>query len=75
MSLKTLKSILSAALVAALAAACAGPKDVEVGPYTVSGIEKLYPGHYHGDNSSNGLNRVVTDFGVNIRYNDPDALR
>jgi len=67
-----------------------------------NGIEKLYPGHYHGDNpetlqrvldekkmseevlsgkrkgtpdSANGLNRVVTDFGVNIRYNDPDALK
>ena len=67
-----------------------------------NGIEKLYPGHYHGDNpetlqrvldekkmseevlsgkrkgtpdSSNGLNCVVTDFGVNIRYNDPEALK
>ena len=68
-----------------------------------NGIDKLYPGHYHGDNletlqrvldertmsrevlsgkrkgaedhSNGNLNRVVTDFGVNIRYNDPDALR
>ena len=67
-----------------------------------NGIEKLYPGHYHGDNpetlqrvldekkmseevlsgkrkgtpdNSNGLNRVVTDYGVNIRYNDPAALK
>ena len=27
------------------------------------------------DHSNGNLNRVVTDFGVNIRYNDPDALR
>ena len=67
-----------------------------------NGIEKLYPGHYHGDNletlqrvldekkvseevlagkrkgspdNSNGLNRVVTDYGFNIRYNDPEALK
>ena len=67
-----------------------------------NGIEKLYPGHYHGDNpetlqrvldekkvseevlsgkrkgspdNSNGLNRVVTDYGFNIRYNDPAALK
>ena len=68
-----------------------------------NGIEKLYPGHYHGDNpetlqrvldekkmaqevlsgnrkgvedhSNGNLNRVVTDFGVNIRYNDPEALK
>ena len=68
-----------------------------------NGIDKLYPGHYHGDNpetlqrvldekkmaqevlsgkrkgvedhSNGNLNRVVTDFGVNIRYNDPDALK
>ena len=25
--------------------------------------------------SANGLNRSVTDFGVTIRYNDPDALK
>ena len=67
-----------------------------------NGIEKLYPGHYHGDNpetlqrvldekkmsqevlsrkrkgtpdSANGLNRSITDYGVTIRYNDPDALK
>ena len=67
-----------------------------------NGIEKLYPGHYHGDNpetlqrvkdeltlsrevlsgkrkgeagEANGLNRFVRDFGVTIRYNDPEALR
>ncbi|MBP5626105.1 MAG: MBL fold metallo-hydrolase [Bacteroidales bacterium] len=68
-----------------------------------NGIEKLYPGHYHGDNpetlqrvkdeltlsrevlsgkrkgvvdeGGNGLNRYVHDFGVTIRYNDPEALR
>ena len=67
-----------------------------------NGIEKLYPGHYHGDNpetlqrvkdeltltrdvlsgrrkgvveEANGLNRYVRDFGVTIRYYDPDALR
>ena len=67
-----------------------------------NGIEKLYPGHYHGDNpetlqrvkdeltlsrdvlsgkrkgeveEANGLNRYVRDFGVTIRYNDPEALR
>ena len=67
-----------------------------------NGIEKLYPGHYHGDNpetvqrlldekkmsqdaisgkrrgvpdsSSNGLNRDLYDYGVHIRYNDPDAF-
>ena len=68
-----------------------------------NGIEKLYPGHYHGDNpetvqrlldekkmsqdaisgkrrgvpdsSSNGLNRDLYDYGVHIRYNDPDAFK
>ncbi len=67
-----------------------------------NGIEKLYPGHYHGDNpetlqrvkdeltlsrevlsgkrkgeagEANGLNRFVRDFGVTIRYNNPEALR
>ena len=67
-----------------------------------NGIEKLYPGHYHGDNpetlqrvldekkmsqevlsrkrkgtpdSANGLNRSITDYGVTIRYNDPEALK
>ena len=68
-----------------------------------NGIEKLYPGHYHGDNpetlqrvldekkmaqevlsgkrkgtpdASNGsLNSYVHDYGVYIRYNDPDALK
>ena len=68
-----------------------------------NGIEKLYPGHYHGDNpetvqrlldekkmsqdaisgkrrgvpdsSSNGLNRDLFDYGVHIRYNDPDAFK
>ena len=67
-----------------------------------NGIEKLYPGHYHGDNpetlqrvkdeltlsrdvlsgkrkgeveEANGLNRYVRDFGVTIRYSDPEALR
>lgn len=66
------------------------------------GIEKLYPGHYHGDNpetlqrvldekkmseevlsgkrkgtpdTASGLNRSITDFGVTIRYNDPQALQ
>ena len=67
-----------------------------------NGIDKLYPGHYSGDNpetlqrvldektmaqevlsgkrkgnpdSANGLNRSVSDFGVTIRYSDPDALK
>ena len=67
-----------------------------------NGIEKLYPGHYHGDNpetlqrilderkmaqevlsgklkgtpdNANGLNRDLFDYGVHIRYNDPDALK
>ena len=67
-----------------------------------NGIEKLYPGHYHGDNpetlqrvqdelkmsrevmsgkrkgvpdSANGLNRDLFDYGVHIRYNDPQALQ
>ena len=69
-----------------------------------NGIEKLYPGHYHGDNpetlqrvldekrmsqevlngkrkgtkdpsATNGLNSYLLDYGVYIRYNDPEALR
>ena len=69
-----------------------------------NGIQKLYPGHYHGDNpetlqrvlderrmseevlsgkrkgtkdpsAGNGLNSYVNDFGVTIRYNDPQALQ
>ena len=68
-----------------------------------NGIEKLYPGHYHGDNpetiqrlldekkmsqellsgkrkgvaaeSGNGLDHYIYDYGVYIRYHDPDALR
>ena len=69
-----------------------------------NGIDKLYPGHYHGDNpetlqrvlderrmseevlsgkrkgtkdpsAGNGLNSYVNDFGVTIRYNDPQALQ
>ena len=67
-----------------------------------NGIEKLYPGHYHGDNpetlqrvldekkmaqevlsgkrkgtpaNGNGLNSYVYDYGVYIRYNDPEALK
>ena len=67
-----------------------------------NGIEKLYPGHYHGDNpetlqrvldekkmseevlsgkrkgtpdNANGLNRSIYDYGVYIRYNDPEALK
>ena len=67
-----------------------------------NGIDKLYPGHYHGDNpetlqrvlderkmslevlsgkrkgtpaNANGLNSYIYDYGVYIRYNDPDALR
>ena len=67
-----------------------------------NGIEKLYPGHYHGDNPetlqrvldekkmseevlagkrkgveerANGLNRYINDFGVTIRYREPDALK
>ena len=69
-----------------------------------NGIEKLYPGHYHGDNpetlqrvldekrmseevlsgrrkgtkdpsASNGLNSYIYDYGVYIRYNDPQALQ
>jgi glyoxylase-like metal-dependent hydrolase (beta-lactamase superfamily II) len=69
-----------------------------------NGIEKLYPGHYHGDNpetlqrvldekkmseellsgkrkgtpdpsGGNGLNSYVHDYGVYIRYNDPQALQ
>ena len=42
----------AAALAAVLLAACGGPKDVEVGPYTVSVIEKdVY--HIQDFNSSN----------------------
>ena len=69
-----------------------------------NGIEKLYPGHYHGDNpetlqrvldekkmseevlkgkrkgtkdpsATNGLNSYLLDYGVYIRYNDPEALK
>ena len=69
-----------------------------------NGIEKLYPGHYHGDNpetlqrvldekkmseevlsgkrkgikdpsAGNGLNSYLYDYGVYIRYNDPQALQ
>jgi len=69
-----------------------------------NGIEKLYPGHYHGDNletlqrvldekkmseevlsgkrkgtpdpsGGNGLNSYLYDYGVYIRYNDPQALQ
>ncbi|MBR6858732.1 MAG: MBL fold metallo-hydrolase [Bacteroidales bacterium] len=67
-----------------------------------NGIEKLYPGHYHGDNpetlqrvlderkmseevlsgkrkgtpdTANGLNRSIYDYGVHIRYNEPQALQ
>ena len=69
-----------------------------------NGIDKLYPGHYHGDNpetlqrvldekkmseellsgkrkgtpdpsGGNGLNSYVHDYGVYIRYNDPQALQ
>ena len=69
-----------------------------------NGIEKLYPGHYHGDNpetlqrvldekkmseevlkgkrkgtqdpsAGNGLNSYLYDYGVYIRYNDPEALQ
>ena len=67
------------------------------------GIEKMYPGHYHGNNPETlqrvkdlntmseevlagkrvgkseggmlGLNTVVTDYGVNIRYRYPDAVK
>lgn len=67
------------------------------------GIEKMYPGHYHGDNPETlqrvkdlnkmaeevlagtrtgkseggmlGLNTVVTDYGVNIRYKSPNAIK
>ncbi len=68
------------------------------------GIEKLYPGHYHGDNpetlqrisdlkrisqemldgsrrgepdsgGSMGLNSFVHDFGVTVRYRDPEGLK
>ena len=67
-----------------------------------NGIEKLYPGHYHGDNPetlqrvldekkmsqealsgkrkgvaemSNGLNSYIYDYGVYIRYRDPEAFK
>ena len=68
-----------------------------------NGIDKLYPGHYHGDNPETlqrvlderkmalevlsgkrkgqvnegnpQLNRFVYDYGVYIRYKDPDALK
>ena len=67
-----------------------------------NGIEKLYPGHYHGDNpetlqrvldekkmseevisgkrkgtpaNANGLNSYIYDYGVYIRYRDPEALK
>lgn len=116
------KSILAASFLAAAAllAAC-GPKDVEVGPYTVSVIEKdvyhiqdcnksnpageafdaegnkthfnncsdiyllnerkmaqeVLSGKRKGtpDSSNGNLNRYVSDYGVTIRYNDPEAFK
>ena len=67
-----------------------------------NGIDKLYPGHYGGNNvetlqrvldekkmseellsgkrkgtpeGANGLNSYIRDYGVTIRYTDPDALK
>ena len=91
--------LLFAGTLRGLAATCSRTIDY----MSKNGIEKLYPGHYPGDNpetlqrliderkmaqevlsgrrkgtpdSSNGnLNRYVRDYGVTIRYNDPDAFK
>ena len=81
----------------------AGTIDRTLNFMKASGIDILYPGHYHGDNpetvqrlqdekkmvlevlsgkrkgiaddSGNGLDHYIHDYGVYIRYNEADALR
>ena len=59
----------AAALAAVLLAACGGPKDVEVGPYTVSVIEKdVY--HIQDFNSSNPAGETFDAEGKQTHFNN-----
>ena len=59
----------AAALAAVLLAACVGPKDVEVGPYTVSVIEKdVY--HIQDFNSSNPAGETFDADGKQTHFNN-----
>ena len=59
----------AAALAAVLFAACGGPKDVEVGPYTVSVIEKdVY--HIQDFNSSNPAGETFDADGKQTHFNN-----
>lgn len=63
------RSILFSAAAALLLAACAGPKDVEVGPYTVSVIEKNV-WHIQDFNRSNPAGEAFDEGGNKTHFNN-----
>ena len=65
----TILKIYASALAAVLFVACAGPKDVEVGPYTVSVIEKnVY--HIQDYNSANPAGETFDEEGKLVHFNN-----
>ena len=69
MNLESILKIYASALAAVILAACAGPRDVEVGPYTVSVIEKnVY--HIQDYNSSNPAGETFDEEGKLVHFNN-----
>ena len=69
MNLGTILKIYASALAAVLFVACAGPKDVEVGPDTVSVIEKnVY--HIQDYNSANPAGETFDEEGKLVHFNN-----
>ena len=69
MNLRIIMKIYASAILAVVFAACAGPRDVEVGPYTVSVIEKnVY--HIQDFNSTNPAGESFDEDGKLAHFNN-----